>query len=92
LGYARGQYALTPITHASDADGRQRLVIGPAHGRYPGQPKARAYELRLHATARPAAIPVDDRQADGWSWDERNSTVVLRVPRRSVRDTLTVRW
>jgi alpha-glucosidase (family GH31 glycosyl hydrolase) len=92
LGYARGQYALTPITHASDADGRQRLVIGPAHGRYPGQPKARAYELRFHATARPAAILVDDRQADGWSWDERNSTVVLRVPRRSVRDTLTVRW
>ena len=92
LGYASGQYALTPITHASEANGRQRLVIGPAHGRYPGQLMARAYELRLHAAARPADILVDDRKADGWTWDERSSTAVLRVHSRSVRDTLTVRW
>jgi hypothetical protein len=92
LGYAAGQYALTPITHARDARGRQRLVIGPARGGFPGQLKARAYEVRLHATARPVAILVDDRKADGWTWDASSSTVVLRVPSRSVRDTLTIRW
>ena len=92
IAYAKGQYALTPITHAADPDGGQRLVIGPARGRFPGQLKARAYELRIHAVARPVAILVNDEKAADWTWDQARSTAVLRVPSRSVLDTLTVRW
>lgn len=92
LGYARREYALTPITHATDTQGRQQLVIGPARGRFPGQLKARAYELHIHAGARPADIHVDGREVDGWTWDQGSSTAVVRVPSHPVLDTLTVRW
>jgi hypothetical protein len=54
--------------------------------------EARAYELRIHADARPAGIRVNDREVADWSWDEERSTAVVRVPRVSVRDALTVRW
>jgi hypothetical protein len=92
LGYASGQYALTPITHASDAAGGHRLVIGPARGRFPGQLPARTYELRLHAIAKPAGIVVDGEKVGDWAWNEGDSTATVRVPRHSVRDAITIRW
>lgn len=92
LGYAGGQYAVTPITHVADVAGQHRLVIGPARGRFPGQLPARAYELRIHGVARPAGIFVDGQKVGDWTWNAGDSTATVRIPRHSVRDTIAIRW
>ncbi|MDE1894829.1 MAG: DUF5110 domain-containing protein [Xanthomonadaceae bacterium] len=90
LGYGKGQYAITPIVHATEKDGRQRLLVGPAGGSFKGQPQRRAYELRIHAIARPTSVRVDGGPARHWSWDAGTATVLL--PERSIRDGRRVTW
>ncbi|HET6803844.1 MAG TPA: TIM-barrel domain-containing protein [Frateuria sp.] len=92
LAYEQGAYALTPMAHVSGHDGRQQLLIGPTHGRFADQPPARVYELHLHVASRPQSISVDGKPMAGWRWDARHATAVVRLPRRDIREAVTVRW
>ncbi|HEV7137006.1 MAG TPA: TIM-barrel domain-containing protein, partial [Steroidobacteraceae bacterium] len=91
LDYARGRYALTPLTyHTSGA--RHRLILGPTTGSFAGQGERRAYALRIHAARRPAPAAIDGQRMGQWRWDARNSTAYMRLPVESIRHPLTVTW
>jgi len=87
-----GRHALTAITHRVGSDGVHRLVIEPAAGAFPGQPSARAYQLRVHGAGKPSSISVDGREAGGWHWDAREHTASVSLPPHSIRERLSVEW
>ena len=91
LDYEHGKYALTPMIHRASG-ARQRLVIGPTTGSFAGQREARAYELRIHTSRRPAAISVDGRRLAHWRWDAGDSTATLMLPLESIRHAISVTW
>jgi alpha-glucosidase (family GH31 glycosyl hydrolase) len=86
LGYQHGQYSDTPISYRSGT-GTSTLVIGPAHGSYPGAPASRKYTVDLVDVSRPSSVlvnrhPLPSSGASGWSYDAATHT--LRVPLGSV--------
>jgi alpha-glucosidase (family GH31 glycosyl hydrolase) len=92
LDYAHGQYAQTPITYDSSADGRHHLVIEPTRGSYRGQPQQRAYQLHIHTPSRPQSIEANGRAIAGWSWDAQHATAAATLPAQSIRDRVSVVW
>ncbi|HET7756326.1 MAG TPA: TIM-barrel domain-containing protein [Steroidobacteraceae bacterium] len=92
LAYASGQRAHTLMTHSAGADGSDRLVIEPTEGSYTGQPPQRSYELRIRAARKPATITVDGEVAARWSWDAKQETAVVELPKRSIRERLRIEW
>lgn len=91
LDYARGDYALTPMTYRTSA-GVHRLVIGPTAGSFAGQKEMRRYQVRIHTTHRPASITVNGGRVADWQWDAQESTVALTLPAASIRRAVTVTW
>lgn len=92
LEYAKGAVADTVMTHVMDRDGLQHLTIGPTRGAFHGQVAQRAYHLRIHATGKPSSLSVDGREAAGWSWDPGEATAVVELPKRSIREGISVAW
>src|SRR5438874_2853342 len=82
----------TPIRHARGGDGLEQLLIGPTQGRFQGQLEERSYELRIHTTDRPSSISVDGRPLSPWTWDADQTTAVATLPRRSIRERMSVAW
>ena len=89
--YARGAYALTPMTYRMSGSDH-RLVIGPTSGTFAGQREARGYEVRIHTARRPAAVAVDGKRVVGWRWEPQDSTAYLLLPVDSIRRARTVTW
>jgi alpha-glucosidase (family GH31 glycosyl hydrolase) len=92
LDYAKGDYAITAIDYRSDADGSHQLVVAPAKGGYKGQPLSRSYVVRIHAVDKPRSVSINDKPTTQWSWDDKEATVVVNVPRQSVREGVRVTW
>ena len=86
------EFARTPMTHEAAPDGSQRLLIRPTQGTFRGQPSARDYEVRIHAPEKPASISVNGRALSRWAWDAAQGTAVLTVPRRSIREAVSIDW
>jgi hypothetical protein len=82
-GYQRGQYSLTRIDSWSSAGSGQltRLSIGPAKGRYPGQPSSRNFSVDLERLSKPDAVLVDGRRlpSSAWHYDAATDTVIVPV-------------
>jgi hypothetical protein len=103
-GYEKGQYSETPITTTSTArhDGRgpsTRLTIGPARGRFPGEPAKVTYHVEMEDLSRPSGVTVDgaevpERPASaggpGWSYQPSTDTVTVEVGATPVERALTV--
>ncbi|PWK92435.1 TIM-barrel domain-containing protein [Fulvimonas soli] len=90
---APDRHAITPIRHATRADGSHELAVGPAQGRFAGQVQQRAYVLRVHAQARPSWLTVDGRPAAAaWQWDARTGVATARLPAHPVGERLDVAW
>ncbi len=92
LACAKGASAHTPITHAKGGDSLEHLLIGPTRGTFQGQVEERSYELRIHSTDRPSSISVDGRPLSQWTWDADQATAVVSLPRRPIRDRISVAW
>jgi alpha-glucosidase (family GH31 glycosyl hydrolase) len=92
LDYARGQYALTTLAHEVGADGSQQLRIGPARGAFRGQQGERAYQVKIHATAKPVSVSVNGSPSSHWSYDASAGIAVVSVPRQSIRQALSIAW
>lgn len=100
LGYKRDEFSWTPVRHATDPDGSRTIEIGPAEGRYPGMPAARAYEIRLSGVLPPAAVRSSGRavpmtahpagETATWRYDASTLTTIISIPRTSVTDRVTV--
>jgi len=92
LAYAQGQYAQTPMTYATGSDGSHQFVVEPTSGSFKGQVQARSYELRIHATDKPPSISVNGKDAGQWSWNSKDATATVMLPRQSIRNRIVVTW
>ena len=92
LAYDKKEYAVTALTYATDSNGLHHLVIGPTQGAFHGQLPARSYELHIHAADKPASISVDGKDLGPGTWDAAQATAIVALPRRAIRDRLTVAW
>jgi hypothetical protein len=75
------------------------LVIGPAHGSYPGRPASTAYRVELIDLTRPTRVTLDGHtltalppgsDSPGWYYDSATSTVVVDTPSLSTAHPVTV--
>jgi hypothetical protein len=82
LGYRRGQSASTPIRYSEHR--RAALRIGPARGRYPGQPATRDYTAVFVDVSRPHSVTVNGARA-AFTYDDATDTLSVPV-RRVARD------
>ena len=93
-GYQRGQYSLTRIdSWSSPGQGRvTRVSIGPADGRYPGEPSSRSFSVRLERLTAPNAVLLDGRRlrASAWRYDSATDTVIVPVNGLSVRGAVLI--
>jgi len=91
LGYTGGQFTQTPITFQNAASAGS-VVIGPAHGAYPGEPAGRRYTVDLVDTTRPRTVLVDGQAlgASGWSYDAATHTLQVPLPSVPVSGSVTV--
>ena len=90
LDYGKGAYAWTPIAfRPAPGAGNYTLVVGPAQGKFAGQPPERRYEVRLHGLLKPSGVAVNDARlpeiepgqcGPGWTWDADSRTTTIRLP------------
>ena len=92
LDGGESRYATTLIHHRSSQDGVQELVIEPAKGEFEGQVQKRTYELRFHASKKPAALTVDGKPGPAWRWDGKENVATVSLPVRSIRDEVRMTW
>jgi alpha-glucosidase (family GH31 glycosyl hydrolase) len=85
LAYRQGRSARTQLSQRRRGGGVV-VTIGRARGRYAGQPRRRAYELRILGTARPHTVTIGGRRvphttpgaARGWWYAPGGRTVFVR--------------
>jgi alpha-glucosidase (family GH31 glycosyl hydrolase) len=87
LGYTKGQDALTPITTATvKGSGGTQVTVGPASGRFPGQPQSVHLRFDLVGVTHPSRVTLDGRAlperaagdgAPGWSYQAATATLVV---------------
>ena len=77
LGYERGQFTRTAI-HQRRRGAETTLTIGRARGGFPGQPRARRWEIRFVGVARPRRVSVAGRPARA-SYDAASRTATVRT-------------
>ncbi len=80
-GYLHGQASHTPISTWSSRGGRVTLVaVGPAQGRYPGQPSTRSFVIKLERVSAPASVRVrGNTNGSGWSYNAATHILTVTV-------------
>jgi alpha-glucosidase (family GH31 glycosyl hydrolase) len=90
LGYRKGEAAWTAFRFEPPEAGNYKLSIGPARGEYKGQLSKRRYEVRIHGLFKPDAVTLEGRKlaevapdeyGAGWSWDDRERVITVRLPK-----------
>jgi hypothetical protein len=90
LGYRKGEAAWTSLRFAPAAAGNYKLSLGPARGAYKGQLPKRRYEARFHGLFKPETVTLEGRKLaevaagggePGWSWDDRERVITVRLPK-----------
>jgi alpha-glucosidase (family GH31 glycosyl hydrolase) len=92
LDYAKGRYAITPMSYGSKADGSHVLTVAAVQGTYKDQPTQRAYEVRIHALNKPQSVSVDGKATTTWRWDDMDATAIVTVPRQDIHNAVSVSW
>jgi alpha-glucosidase (family GH31 glycosyl hydrolase) len=92
LDYDKGAHAVTALKYVTSSNGLHRLLIEPARGAFQGQLQARSYELRIHATDKPASISVDGKNVGSANWEAAQQVAVVELPKRDIRDRIEVVW
>ena len=81
-GYLHGEDSHTQIATWPSRDGRDtNVAIGPAAGRYPGQPSARSFRVQIERVSAPDRVLLDGRRLGpgAWSYDRATHTLVVSV-------------
>lgn len=92
LGYAGGQSTETPITDVNLGNDSSTVVIGPAHGSYPGAPATRTYTVDLVDVSSPRAVLIDGRPlpASGWTYDQTTRALQVPLPATSTSRAVSI--
>ncbi|HEY3715460.1 MAG TPA: TIM-barrel domain-containing protein [Jatrophihabitantaceae bacterium] len=85
-GDGPGGSATTPISYAS-----KTLTIGPARGRFAGQPSSREWTARFLGVARPSTVDVDGKSTSAWSYDASNRTLTVPLAARPITARTTIK-
>jgi alpha-glucosidase (family GH31 glycosyl hydrolase) len=85
-GDGPGGSATTPISYAS-----KTLTIGPARGRFAGQPSSREWTARFLGVARPSTVDVDGKSTSAWSYDASNRTLTVPLAARPITTRTTIK-
>ena len=79
LGYRKGQFARTRL--ACETNGKTvKLTIGPREGQYSGMPATRDFTATVRMPARPHSITLDGVAVNDSQWDDKASTVTVKIP------------
>ena len=79
LAYRDGAYAKTQLT--CQAEGNSvKLTIGGRQGSYAGMPATRDFRATIHLPARPKSVTLDGVAITDHRWDDKTSTVVVKIP------------
>ena len=87
-GYLRGQSSRTPIT-TSTTGARTTVRIGPAIGRYPGEPGTRSFSVQVQRVTAPHVVFVDGRRVAS-SYDAASHTLTVPVSGVALSDEAVV--
>ena len=91
LAYEKGEYAETPLTYTTDADGTHHLRVEPTKGSFQGQASTRNYELHIHGGDKAVRPSVDGKELQS-QWDAEHFTASVTLPAQSIRKGLEVTW
>jgi hypothetical protein len=94
-GSANASSSSSPAGASSPSSTRaaaSSVIIGPACGRYPGQPTSRQFTVDLMNLSRPAMVKVNGHPlpAADWSYDATAHTVSVQVPALGLSDSAVV--
>jgi Glycosyl hydrolases family 31/Domain of unknown function (DUF5110)/NPCBM-associated, NEW3 domain of alpha-galactosidase/Carbohydrate binding module (family 6)/IPT/TIG domain len=81
-GYLHGEDSHTQIDTWPSRDGRDtNVAIGPAAGRYPGQPSTRSFRVQIERLSAPDRVLLDGRRLDPgeWRYDQATRSVIVRI-------------
>jgi hypothetical protein len=104
LGYTKGEFTETSLSGSTGTTGAHastsaRVTIGPAQGRYPGEPAAVSYRLDMVDLARPTRVTLNGRVLDqhpagsgtqDWSYQASTATIVVTTASLSTARASTV--
>ena len=97
-GYETNEFTWTRVQQTTDGKD-VKVTVSPVQGAYPGMIEQRAYEFRLFGVYPPKHVSVngselpyvaEGQDKPGWHYDGNTTTVVIKTPRYSVNDTVTV--
>ncbi len=81
-GYLHGQASRTQIFTWPSHGGRDAdVAIGPAEGRYPGQPSTRSFKVEVEDVSAPDRVLLNGRHlpADAWHYDRAGQAVIVTI-------------
>jgi alpha-glucosidase (family GH31 glycosyl hydrolase) len=87
-GYLHGQASQTPIM-SSTRGARTSVRIGPAAGRYPGEPATRSFSVEIQRVTAPHRVFLDGRRVT-FSYDPAGHTLTVHVDRLALGDGAVV--
>jgi len=88
LDYRAGAYCWTRLRFASEKPGTYALRIGPVRGQFQGKLSKRRYVVRVHGLFKPGSVALNGRRLSeigpgqdgaGWSWDELDRVITVRL-------------
>lgn len=86
--YEQDQFATTHIT-TERLGNKTTAQVDEVLGTYEGQVTERAYELILHNLMKPTTVTLNDQPTPS-EWNEKDQSVTVSIPSRSIRDGFTV--
>ena len=90
LKYKNGKYAWTRMNYFTNSDGSHHIVIGPTKGSFDGQVQQRSYQLHIHNIKKPQSVSVNGQNFKKWTWNAKQSMVIIHLPKQSIRNKFTV--
>ena len=79
LGYRKGQFARTPLSCKTEGT-TITLTVGPRDGKYAGMPTTREFTAIVHLPHRPKTVKLDGEPLTDCPWNERESTLTVKIP------------
>ena len=82
-GYRKDEYSFTNMSWQESSVG-SKLTITPDGHTYPGQLKARSYEIRIVSATAPSQVKINGQPVTTWTYDAQSKQSVVRLPKAQI--------